>query len=202
MTMLYAFSGNYELTGSRPAQIVGGVVLTQAALSTLTAPGPDKIGYMQVWRPKDAIDWPYAHLPIDVAARGDDGDWLYAEDHRQFMAADGTLSGGTAYWLPADGDKHGNPARYMTALGPLPKGAVVTEPALTTAELFSRLRAIRDSKLSSTDKYLLPDYPISTDSLAFVKIYRDALRDLPEQPGAPWDGGGELTPWPELPSVG
>ena len=172
------------------------------AKAALTAPGPGNDGYTQVWRPNPAPgDWPYTSLTLDVAAYGDDGDWLYVEDHRQIMAADGTLSGGTAYWLPADGDKHGSPARYMTALGPLPKGAVVTEPASTTAELLSRLRAIRDSKLSSTDKYLLPDYPISADSLALVKIYRDALRDLPAQPGAPWDGGGAETPWPELPEV-
>ncbi|MDY0204729.1 MAG: phage tail assembly chaperone [Desulfovibrio desulfuricans] len=34
-----------------------------------------------------------------------------------------------------------------------------------------------------------------------IKAYRQFLRDLPAQEGAPWDGGGELTPWPELPEV-
>ena len=46
---------------------------------------------------------------------------------------------------------------------------------------------------------LLPDYPISADALVQAKAYRTALRDLPDQPGAPWDGGGELTPWPIKP---
>lgn len=171
------------------------------AKAALTAPGPDKPGYTQVWRPKDAANWPYSSLPLEVAASGDDGEWLYAEDHRQIMAQDGTLSGGTPYWLPADGDKHGSPSRYMTALGPLPNGAVTTEPALTTAELFARLRASRDYNVAASDKYLLADYPISESDLAAVKAYRDALRALPDQPGAPWDGGGEETPWPELPKT-
>ncbi len=172
------------------------------AKAATTAPGLDKDGFAQVWRPKNAANWPYSDLPLDVAASGEDGDWLYVEDHRQTMASDGTLSGGTQYWLPADGDKNGSQARYMTALGPLPNGAVTIEPAATTAELLGRLRSGRDYKLVGTDKYLVPDYPISESDLALVKIYRAALRDLPDQPGAPWDGGGELTPWPELPSVG
>ena len=71
----------------------------------------------------------------------------------------------------------------------------------TTDQLFAALRAARDARLADTDKMLLPDYPISADSLALVKIYRNALRDIPAQPGAPWDGGGELTPWPELPKT-
>ena len=65
-----------------------------------------------------------------------------------------------------------------------------------------RLRTERDARLAVTDKYLLSDYPISAEDLATVKAYRQALRDLPAQEGAPFDGGGHETPWPELPSVG
>ena len=64
-----------------------------------------------------------------------------------------------------------------------------------------RLRTERDARLAVTDKYLLSDYHISAEDLTTVKAYRQALRDLPAQPGAPFDGGGELTPWPELPEV-
>ena len=64
-----------------------------------------------------------------------------------------------------------------------------------------RLRTERDARLAVTDKYLLSDYPISAEDLTTVKAYRQALRYLPAQPGAPWDGGGELTPWPELPKT-
>lgn len=70
-----------------------------------------------------------------------------------------------------------------------------------TAAHFSTLRAARESRLADTDKYLLPDYPITAEALARIKVYRAALRDLPDQPGAPWDGGGGETPWPEFPQI-
>ena len=65
---------------------------------------------------------------------------------------------------------------------------------------FERLRAERDRRLTATDYLLMPDYPIPDDQRAVVQAYRQALRDLPAQSGAPWDGGGEATPWPELPA--
>lgn len=69
----------------------------------------------------------------------------------------------------------------------------------TTADILARLRHMRDALLSATDKYMISDYPIRAADLAAVKAYRQILRDLPAQPGAPWDGGGELTPWPVNP---
>lgn len=75
------------------------------------------------------------------------------------------------------------------------------EPPRPAKAIFEALRASRDVRLAATDKYLLADYPISEDKLMLVKEYRAALRDLPEQPGAPWDGGGEATPWPIMPEV-
>lgn len=62
---------------------------------------------------------------------------------------------------------------------------------------FERLRAERDRRLTATDYLLMPDYPIPDDQRAVVQTYRQALRDLPAQEGAPWDGGEESTPWPE-----
>ena len=41
---------------------------------------------------------------------------------------------------------------------------------------------------------------ISVLNAALAEI-KDTLRDIPAQPGAPWDGGGDATPWPELPEV-
>lgn len=67
--------------------------------------------------------------------------------------------------------------------------------------LFAALRSARDTRLASTDKILLPDYPISANALPLVKAYRTALRNLPDQPGAPWDGGGASTPWPIAPNA-
>lgn len=67
--------------------------------------------------------------------------------------------------------------------------------------LFEKLREVRDKKLEETDVYLIADYPISEENLELIKVYRQELRDLPEQEGAPWDGGGSETPWPVMPEV-
>ena len=75
------------------------------------------------------------------------------------------------------------------------------EPMRPTKTMFESLRAARDVRLAATDKFLLTDYPISENNLALVKTYRAALRALPEQSGAPWDGGGEATPWPDAPEI-
>lgn len=65
------------------------------------------------------------------------------------------------------------------------------------AARFERLRSERDQRLAATDYLLMPDYPLSDDQRTILQVYRQALRDLPSQEGAPWDGGGEETPWPE-----
>ena len=70
----------------------------------------------------------------------------------------------------------------------------------TEAELFQQLRTERDRRLAATDYLLMPDYPISDEQRAVLQVYRQALRDLPSQEGAPWDGGGEETPWPVMPA--
>ena len=66
------------------------------------------------------------------------------------------------------------------------------------AEAFAALRAERDKRLADTDYMVIPDYPIDTDKLAAVKAYRQDLRDLPAQDGAPWVDGD--IPWPISPS--
>lgn len=68
------------------------------------------------------------------------------------------------------------------------------------AARFERLRAERDQRLAATDYLLMQDYPLDNTLKEAVRLYRQALRDLPSQEGAPWDGGGEETPWPELPA--
>ena len=65
---------------------------------------------------------------------------------------------------------------------------------------FERLRAERDRRLSATDYLLMQDYPLDNTLKEAVQLYRQALRDLPSQEGAPWDGGAEDTPWPEIPN--
>lgn len=66
---------------------------------------------------------------------------------------------------------------------------------------FERLRAERDRRLTATDYLLMQDYPLDNTLKEAVRLYRQALRDLPSQEGAPWDGGGKETPWPAAPDV-
>lgn len=119
------------------------------------------------------------------------GAWVQVQDNR-----------GTKYWLP--GDDWQTEPRDMKDLGPLPDGAVTVrpqKPAPTEVELFQQLRAERDRRLAATDYLLMPDYPLDDALKKSAQAYRQALRDLPSQEGSPWDGGGEETPWPQLPSV-
>lgn len=66
---------------------------------------------------------------------------------------------------------------------------------------FARLREERERRIAATDYLLMPDYPLSEESRTAVQAYRQSLRDLPTKEGAPWDGGGEATPWPAMPAV-
>ncbi len=43
---------------------------------------------------------------------------------------------------------------------------------------YTLLKNIRNLILGETDKYLLPDFPITPEQLEIVKIYRQQLRDL------------------------
>lgn len=58
------------------------------------------------------------------------------------------------------------------------------------------VRRKRDSLISSTDYYILPDYPSSPDAIGAVKQYRQDLRDITLQSGFPRN-----VQWPSLPSV-
>ena len=55
-------------------------------------------------------------------------------------------------------------------------------------------RQKRDRLIATTDYLVTPDYPIESDRLAKVKIYRQALRDIPEQSGFP-----RSITWPDKP---
>lgn len=91
--------------------------------------------------------------------------------------------------------------RKIGDYGPYPDGWSATGPEKSREELFRLLRAARDIRLAATDYLMLPDSPLAGERKAAVTVYRQALRDLPAQEGAPWDGGGEATPWPVLPGT-
>lgn len=94
--------------------------------------------------------------------------------------------------------------------GPQPEGWSDTPPPPTIGELFDRLRSFRDTRISAVlwmrerhadELELGKETTLTLEQYTALLTYIQALRDLPAQPGAPWDGGGELTPWPEPPSV-
>jgi hypothetical protein len=69
-----------------------------------------------------------ADIPAGHVARWNGDVWELVEDHRQKLDEKGRKYGGTAYWLPAEGDTWQSPERYIEELGPLPEGAVTIRP--------------------------------------------------------------------------
>lgn len=70
------------------------------------------------------------------------------------------------------------------------------EDELTADQKASRIRAKRDSLMTQSDFYVMPDYPSDPDSLAIVKTYRQTLRDITNQETFP-----ESVEWPDVPVV-
>ena len=63
------------------------------------------------------------------------------------------------------------------------------------AQAWASLRAERNRRLAETDWIMLPDAPVPPGTTREQwAAYRRALRDVPQQPGAPWD-----VTWPEPP---
>lgn len=106
--------------------------------STFTAPPDLKAGYALCWNGKK---------------------WAYKEDHRQKRDNSGVIieGSGTPYWLA--GDTWETPARYLTAPGPLPSGAVTLRPE-KSVDIVERERieariAELQAYLNSTDWYVI-----------------------------------------------
>ena len=83
----------------------------------------------------------------------------------------------------------------------LPKGCVrITDAEVmelrkpTVEQLSAEARARRDTLLSSCDWTILSDAPLTTAKKNAWKAYRQALRDIPSQPGFPND-----IQWPSIP---
>lgn len=64
-----------------------------------------------------------------------------------------------------------------------------------------RLKNKRNAILKATDYLVLPDVAaeIGPQILSIIYKYRKLIRNIADQKGAPWDGGGEKTPWPQPP---
>lgn len=107
------------------------------------------------------------------------------------------------YWVPREDKEWESVQEYATA-----HPECVTEeppyvpPVPTTEELAASVRAERNRRLATTDYLVMPDYPLSTDKFEEIKAYRQALRDLPQQPGFPWNGPDDpACPWPVIPTL-
>ncbi|WP_411330814.1 hypothetical protein [Desulfovibrio desulfuricans] len=87
-------------------------------------------------------------------------------------------------------------------------------PEPTVDQLFAALRAARDAKLRNEYDTAVAQHnrqmrmsDTDTDiersaiaaQMALWDAWAVALCTMPDQPGAPWDGGGEETPWPVKP---
>lgn len=70
------------------------------------------------------------------------------------------------------------------------------EDEWTNDQWADMVRRKRDSLISGTDYYILPDYPSTTDGIEAVKQYRQELRDITLQSGFPRN-----VQWPTLPSA-
>lgn len=70
------------------------------------------------------------------------------------------------------------------------------EDEWTNDQWATMVRRKRDSLISGTDYYILPDYPSTPDGIEAVKQYRQDLRDITLQSGFPRN-----VQWPSLPSA-
>lgn len=84
-----------------------------------------------------------------------------------------------------------------------------TPPSPSNDELFNRLRFERDTRITdllwmrerhADELELGKETSLTPEQYTALLTYIQALRDIPAQPGAPWDGGGVETPWPDAPS--
>lgn len=71
---------------------------------------------------------------------------------------------------------------------------IIQNPEPDDSMVAKAIRDKRDSLIGETDYYLMPDYPSNPQNLEELKVYRQALRDVPKQEGFPRD-----IRWPNVP---
>lgn len=71
---------------------------------------------------------------------------------------------------------------------------IIQNPEPDDSMIAKVIRDKRDSLIGETDYYLMPDYPSNPQNLEELKVYRQALRDIPKQEGFPRD-----IRWPDVP---
>lgn len=71
---------------------------------------------------------------------------------------------------------------------------IIQNPEPDDSMVAEAVRDKRDNLIGETDYYLMPDYPSNPQNLEELKVYRQALRDIPKQEGFPRD-----VRWPDVP---
>lgn len=71
---------------------------------------------------------------------------------------------------------------------------IIQNPEPDDSMVAAAIRDKRDNLIGETDYYLMPDYPSNPQNLEELKVYRQALRDIPKQEGFPRD-----VRWPDVP---
>lgn len=71
---------------------------------------------------------------------------------------------------------------------------IIQNPEPDDSMVAEAIRNKRNSLIGETDYYLMPDYPSNPQNLEELKVYRQALRDIPKQEGFPRD-----VRWPDAP---
>lgn len=166
----------------------------------------DVIAYRNV---KDLTE--YASLSIIY----DEDGTKYATAPTPAASANDTKIATTA-WVRSFSATLANPS--STPIMPVPRTGTDEEGnevpiALTTEELFESLRVERNLRLLRCDGQIAylnrklrraesgEEKDAIAKRIAALDAYAELLCDLPDQDGAPWDGGGELTPWPIMQDV-
>lgn len=71
---------------------------------------------------------------------------------------------------------------------------IIQNPEPDDSMVAEAIRDKRDNLIGETDYYMVSDYPSNPQNIEELKVYRQALRDLPEQEGFPRD-----VRWPAVP---
>jgi hypothetical protein len=96
-----------------------------------------------------------------------------------------------AVWCNAGGEAY---IKEIEPMGSVRRFQIVKAPEPTDEELSTQARTERDRKIAKTDYYMMSDYPSNPQNLEELKVYRQALRDVPKQEGFPRD-----VRWPDVP---
>lgn len=88
--------------------------------------------------------------------------------------------------------KHDYISGNFTEINECPDWKIQLEKEMVSLDI----RLERNKLLSDTDHLIQADYPISDEKRQEIKVYRQALRDIPQQDGFP-----ENIIWPDKPTI-